>query len=115
MSISNLTNELAQKHAFLADLYTDSYFPDHLVDKGKDLLLHLCAAIEAQQPANLEAFYVLTRATTEQFNQLDEEFQAAGSEIETGAREAIAEDMVMISLFYGYEADAEEMISNRDW
>ena len=29
------------QHAFLDEMYRDSYFPDALVDKGKDILLRL--------------------------------------------------------------------------
>ncbi|MGH1335643.1 MAG: DUF5713 family protein [Aureispira sp.] len=115
MSTTNLQNKQVQAHLFLADMYQDAYFPDNLVDKGKALLLQLCAKIEVEKPATLEAFYALTQATTEQFNQLEVEFGAQESELETVARENIALDMMMISLFYGYEADAEEMIANRNW
>ncbi len=115
MSTNDLNNEQAKNYAFLKEMYEDPYFPDNLVDKGKALFVQLCAAIEQQQPATLKEFYALTQATTEQFNQLAVEFEAQESEIETVAREAIALDMMMLSLFYGYEADAEEMIDNRDW
>jgi hypothetical protein len=116
MSVTTIQNEQAKKYPFLAEMYLDDYFPDNLVDKAKDILIELCKTIEAQQPPTLEDFYALTQATTEQFNQLAEEFAAQDSEIETSAREAIAVDMTMVSLFYGFEeADAEEMIANRDW
>jgi len=116
MSVTTIQNEQAKKYPFLAELYLDDYFPDNLIDKAKDILVQLCVDIEAQNPPALEDFYTLTHAATEQFNQLAEEFVAQESEIETSAREAIAVDMTMISLFYGFEdADAEEMIANRDW
>ncbi|WUT26394.1 DUF5713 family protein [Streptomyces sp. NBC_00691] len=40
----------------------------------------------------------------------------AGSEIETVAREAIAEDFWRVASAYGFaDADAEELIATRDW
>ena len=48
------------QHAFLDEMYRDSYFPDALVDKGKDILLRLCDSIELEKPRDIEALYVLT-------------------------------------------------------
>ncbi|MER7789595.1 DUF5713 family protein [Streptomyces sp. NPDC097640] len=112
----SITNERAAGHAFLRQLYSDSYFPDHVVDKGRAILLRLCERIEAERPADLAALYVLTQAATEEFNLLEAEFEAAGSEIETVAREEIAEDFWFVASAYGFtDADVEEMIATRDW
>ncbi|RAY11949.1 hypothetical protein DPM19_28485 [Actinomadura craniellae] len=103
-------------HAFLAGMYEDDYFPDHVVDKGRLILLRLCGRIEAERPVGLPALYALTHAATEEFNALDEEFCAAGSEIETCAREMIAEDFWFVAEAYGFtDADHEELIATRDW
>nr|WP_062339681.1 DUF5713 family protein [Herbidospora sakaeratensis] len=103
-------------HPFLAGLYRDPYFPDELVDKGKAVLLRLCDRIEAERPADLAALYVLTHAATDEFNALDEEFHDAGSEIETAAREWIADDFWIVASAYGFDdADIEELIATRDW
>jgi hypothetical protein len=110
------TNQQVANHAFLTGMYKDAYFPDHLVDKGKAILLRLCERIEAERPADLTALYVLTHAATDEFNDLNEEFAAAGSDIETAAREWIAEDFWFVASAYGFEdADWEELISTRDW
>lgn len=59
---------------------------------------------------------MLTEAATEQFNLLEAEFEAAGSEIETVAREEIAEDFWFVASAYGFsDADVEELIAARDW
>ena len=111
-----ITNQQLTGHAFLAQLYADPYFPDHVVDKGRAILLRLCERIEAEQPSDLAALYVLTQAATEEFNVLEAEFEAAGSEIETVAREEIAEDFWIVAMAYGFtDADAEELIATRDW
>ncbi|MEU0804980.1 DUF5713 family protein [Streptomyces sp. NPDC005970] len=111
-----ITNERVAGHAFLRQLYSDTYFPDHVVDKGRAILLRLCERIEAERPTDLATLYVLTQAATEEFNLLEAEFEAVGSEIETVAREEIAEDFWFVASAYGFtDADVEEMIATRDW
>ena len=110
-----ITNAQLQGYEFLRDMRSDSYFPPHLVSKGAQILIDLCEAIEAQHPANLDALYALTHATTERFNQLAEEFYEHDSEIETAARDAIGGDVYFIAQAYGFEADSEELIAPRDW
>ncbi|MET9657774.1 DUF5713 family protein [Streptomyces sp. NPDC006510] len=111
-----ITNQHVNEHAFLQQLYADPYFPDHVLDKGRTILLKLCERIEAEQPEDLSALYVLTEAATEQFNLLEAEFEAAGSEIETVAREEIGEDFWFVASAYGFpDADAEKLIAARDW
>lgn len=85
------TNRQVAEHAFLKAMYEDDYFPDHVCDKGKAILLRLCERIEAERPPDLTALYVLMEIATEEFNALEAEFEAAGSETETFAREEIAE------------------------
>ncbi|OIJ88295.1 DUF5713 family protein [Streptomyces colonosanans] len=111
-----ITNQQIAGRAFLRQLYADSYFPDHVVDKGRVILLRLCERIEAEQPSDLAALYALTQASTEEFNRLEAEFEAAGSEIETVAREEIAEDFWFVASAYGFtDADVEKLIATRDW
>lgn len=113
---NELTNPTMAAHSFLQDMYRDQYFPNHLVEKGELILRELCAQLEADAPKSLEALYVVTQAATERFNDLDEEFNEADSEIETVARECIAGDFATIAEAYGYEGyDIEELIATRDW
>ncbi|MGC0377356.1 hypothetical protein RKD28_004872 [Streptomyces sp. SAI-229] len=87
-----------------------------MVDQGKAILLRLCERIEAEQPADLEDLYALTQAATEEFNLLDSEFMAAGSGIETVAREWICDEFCFVASAYGFaEADAEKLTAGRDW
>ncbi|MEV4216652.1 DUF5713 family protein [Nonomuraea sp. NPDC049725] len=110
------TNQQIASHAFLKGMYQDGYYPDHVVDKGRGILLRLCERIEADGPSDLAALYALTHAATEEFNELEAEFEAAGSEIETVAREVIAEDFWFVATAYGFvDADVEELIATRDW
>ncbi|TMR96640.1 DUF5713 family protein [Nonomuraea basaltis] len=110
------TNQQTVGHAFLKGMYQDGYYPDHVVDKGREILLSLCERIEDERPSDLAALYALTHAATEEFNELEAEFEAAGSEIETVAREVIAEDFWFVASAYGFaDADAEELVATRDW
>lgn len=111
----DIKNDTLRYYSFLKDMYSDSYFPKFLVDKGKAILVDLCMQIEKEQPKNLEELYKLTHAATEKFNGLENEFAVNGSEIETAARESIAADFEFIAKAYGYKADTEEMIAPRNW
>lgn len=109
-------NEQIKSHAFLQCMYEDEYFPKHLVDKGKRILVRLCERIEKEKPADETALYVLTHAATNDFNDLAEEFVEADSEIETAARECIASDFDFIAKAYGFaNADVEKLVGTRDW
>ncbi|MEU5438744.1 DUF5713 family protein [Streptomyces sp. NPDC020719] len=111
-----ITNQQVAGHAFLRQMHADSYFPDHVVDQGTAILLRMCERIEAEQPSDLGALYALTQAATEEFNLLEAEFEAAGSEIDTVAREVIAEDFWFVASSYGFtDADVEELIATRNW
>ncbi|MFC5907965.1 DUF5713 family protein [Streptacidiphilus monticola] len=111
-----ITNRSAAEHPFLRELYADGYYPDPVVDRGRAVLVRLCERIETERPSDLGALYVLTQAATAEFNLLEAAFEAAGSEIETVAREAIAEDFWFIASAYGFgDADVEELIATREW
>jgi hypothetical protein len=112
----SVTNQRVRDHAFLDVLYRDGYYPDQVVDLGRAVLVRLCGRIEAERPADLSALHALTHAATEEFNALKEDFDAVGSEIETVAREAIADDFWFVAQAYGFaDADVEELIAPRDW
>lgn len=110
-----IANEKMKQYQWLKGMYGDGYFPDHCVDKVRDVLVALCQRIETEKPADLEALYHLTQAATEQINELEEYFGEHDSELETGARETMAEDFSQIATAYGFEADVEELIATRDW
>ncbi|MBE8477239.1 DUF5713 family protein [Streptomyces justiciae] len=111
-----ISNELVAAHPFLKALYDDDYYPDQVLDRGREILLRLCERIEAERPADLAALYVLTHAATEEFNDLEAAFDEAGSGIETFAREEIGEQFWFIARAYGFtDADSEELISERNW
>ena len=97
-------------------MYNDEHFPTFLVDKCKAILIQLCFDIEQQQPKYVRAFYALTHAATEKINDLEDEFIDNDSEIETTARECIAQNFVFIAKTYGFiDADVEEILAPRTW
>ncbi|WP_111858409.1 DUF5713 family protein [Acinetobacter sp. CFCC 10889] len=111
-----IQNTKILNHHFLADMYEDSYFPPHLVDQVKQILLDLCVEIETTKPKNLDELYLLTHTATEKINDLQTAFDEAGSEIETVARDSIGMDFDFIAKAYDYhDADGEKLISPRDW
>src|SRR5690606_7950490 len=96
-------------------MYDDSYFPKPSVDKCRDVLLQLCYSIEEKQPKSLQELYKLTQQSTAHINDLQDDFEQNGSEIETVARECMAMEFEFIAKSYGFQADVEEMIANRNW
>ena len=112
---ADLKNEKTKAHEFLKEMYQDAYFPKNLVDKGRIILLNLCLQIEQQKPKNLEELYKMTHEATNQFNNLQIEFEKNNSDIETAARDCIGTDFEFIARAYGYNADTEELIANRNW
>jgi hypothetical protein len=58
-----LTNEAIRSRAFLQSMYDDKYFPKHLVDKGKQILVRLCERIEAAARESIgEEFWFIAKA-----------------------------------------------------
>jgi hypothetical protein len=113
---AKLKNATARVHPFLKALLADTYYPRPLIEQGVGILVDLCAQLEAQKPTTPDGVYALTHAATEAFNELQEALFEAGSEIETVAREEIAEDFGHILEWYGHGGlDVEEAIAPRDW
>jgi len=110
-----ITNDQLKSYPFLQEMYEDEYFPTFLVDKGKAILVRLCEAIEARNPADNDSLLQLTHAATNEFNALADEFLENDSEIETAAREAIGSDFAFIVKAYGFNIDVEDVIATRDW
>jgi len=109
-------NNSINTYSFLEDMYQDSYFPDFLVDQCKLYFIDLCLSIEKEKPSELKNLYQLSLVTTEQLNDIQNEFGEHDSEIETVARESFATDFMFIATTYGFvEADAEELMAARDW
>jgi hypothetical protein len=111
-----ITNQKINNYQFLTGMYEDDYFPNFLVEKIKNILLDLCASIEEEKPQSDEELFRLTHASTERINELEDEFEENDSELETGAREVMAENFEFIVHSYGFDdVDIEDVIATREW
>lgn len=111
-----MKNEKLINHSFLASMYRDNYFPDFLVKKIEEILLSLCEEIESKHPNSKKEILRLTHAATCKINDLEKEFIDNGSELETMAREAMAEEFELIVQSYGFsQLDIEDVIAPREW
>ena len=112
---STLKNQAMQERSMLADMYDDPYFPEHVVDQCKAVLVEMCHRIETEQPKDLESLYMITHQATERLNGLQDVFEENDSEMETGARESLGMEFDFIAKAYGFDADVEELIAPREW
>lgn len=101
-------------YELLGDMYDDEYFPDFLVDKVKAQLLSLDDFL-AGGVKDIDAVQAKLDEIVNAINDLEEEFEESGSEIETAARESIAEGVGYILKKHGIDIDIEEAIRERDW
>lgn len=102
--------------SLLPGMTADGYFPDFLVDRVRAVLVEMCHEIAAKMPADLPALYAITCRATDRINDLQDDFYAHESEIETAAREDIADSFFRVAAAYGFpEAEVEELIATRDW
>ena len=111
-----LSNATMRTHPFVRGMFEDDYFPTDLVERVKAILVRLCERIESERPSSDEALLALTDEAVDAINDLGEAFEEADSELETGARESIGGDFLVLLPAYGFgHVDVEEAIRNRDW
>lgn len=115
----DLTNPILQSHEFLADMYQDDYYPNHLVVKIEQILLAMCEQIEANPPATIGEFCAYSHPAVEAINELEDEFDEHDSELETVARECMGGEFATIARAYGFDKltgdEREEIIAPREW
>ncbi|MFJ7951755.1 DUF5713 family protein [Lysinibacillus sp. NPDC096418] len=99
---------------YLIDMYRDSYYPDFLVDKVKEAIKVVVYFLE-NETYTIESVQLKLDEMTDKINDLSEEFYAHDSEIETVARESIADTVFLVLEAYQINIDIEEAIRNRDW
>lgn len=110
----SIQNEKMAAYEFLSCM-GEKYYPAETTEKCREVLRQLCRDIEEKQPADLDALYELSHAATEKINGLEMEFMDKGSQIDTIARECLAEDFFNVAEAYGFDADMEELIEPREW
>ena len=106
--------EKFNKGLYLIDMYNDDYFPNFLVDKIKVLLMSGVELLENGE-CDIEKIQNKFDEITMGINDLQEEFFDNDSELETGARESIAQTVVDIIKHFNLNIDVEELIRERDW
>lgn len=101
-------------YKLLDDMYRDEYFPDFLVDKVKDELQKVIDLLESGETDTGVIQEKLDEMTCA-INDLQEEFDENGSEIETMARDCIGETVGYVLEWFDIPIDIEEAIRERDW
>ena len=99
---------------YLVDMYEDSFYPTTLVDKLKLHIVEVVDFIEVNKHTTEEIQEQLDKMTIA-INELQDEFYAKDSELETVARESIAETVDAILQHFDIDIEIEEAIRERDW
>jgi hypothetical protein len=108
------SQKLPPDFVFLPDMYSDPYFPNEQVDMVKAALQKLVAFLE-KGPVSTAKIQKKLDQMTQTINGLQDEFTDNESEIETGAREDIADTLERILTYFNVDIDIEEAIRERDW
>ena len=106
--------KLPEDFEYLIEMYEDEFFPNFLVDKVRDAIKETVKFIEEGNHSTDEIQASFDR-TVLKINELQEEFDENGSEIETGARESIGQTIDDILIYFEIDIDIEEAIRERDW
>ncbi|MNI68360.1 hypothetical protein D3C73_1240480 [compost metagenome] len=99
---------------YLKVMYNDRYFPNFLVDKVKAELVKVVEFLE-QGNQDIEEIQSKFDLAIHAINDLAVEFDENDSEIETVARESIAQTVEDVLAFFSIEIDTEVAIRERDW
>lgn len=101
-------------YQMLAEMYQDDYYPDFLVDKISALLRKVIALLENDE-TDLKVIQSALDEAVEGINDLQAEFDENDSEIETVARDTIAETVAYILEWFDINIDIEDALGARDW
>jgi len=99
---------------YLTSMYADSYYPKHLVDQIKAFIEQVVEYLEQGSRAEEEIQAKLDQMTLA-INDLQDAFYEQNSELETVARDSIAETIIEILQIYDLQIDIEEALRERDW
>ena len=101
-----------KKYKLLAEMYLDEYFPDFLVDQVKDEIQKVIDLLETGE-TDTEIIQKKLDEMVCVINDLQEEFDENGSEIETVARDCIGENVGYVLKWFDIPIDVEEAIRER--
>lgn len=108
------TLKLPSDFDYLPDMYADSYFPTSEVDKVKVAIQKVVVFLE-QGSASTEKIQKKLDDMTLAINELQDDFADHDSELETGARESIAETVERVLAHFNVAIDIEDALGERDW
>jgi len=103
-----------KSYELLKDMYSDEYFPTKCVDKIKLTIQKVIDFLEEGQVDKKiiqEKLDEMTRA----INDLQDDFDENGSELETVARDSIGVTVDYILVWFSIDIDGEDAIAERDW
>ena len=108
------TTKLPADFAFLPEMHADAYFPEAQVGKVEKAIREVADLLERgeRDPKKIQQ---KLDAMTQRINALQDDFDDHDSEIETGARESIAETVERLLAHFEVDIDIEEAIRERDW
>ena len=106
--------KLPADFAFLPEMYGDEYFPAKQVDKVKAAIQKVVAYLE-KGDFTTDKVQEKLDSMTSKINDLQEEFEEQDSEIETGARESIADTVERMLAHFKVGIDIEEALREREW
>ncbi|WP_394266114.1 DUF5713 family protein [Anaerotignum sp.] len=101
-------------YKLLDEMYNDDYYPAFLVDKVKEALQKVIDLLESGE-TDIETVQEKLDDAVCEINDLEDAFEENDSEIETVARECIAETVAYILEWFDIPIDTEEAIRERDW
>jgi len=103
-----------EQYVLLQGMVNDGYFPDFLVEKVGALMAPVIRLLEAGE-TDLEVIQGKLDEMTLAINGLQEEFEENGSELETAARDSIAETIEYILNWFNIPIDSETALGERDF
>jgi len=103
-----------ESYVLLRGMVNDGYFPDFLVEKVKALIVPVIEALEAGE-TDVDVIQEMLDEMTLSINDLQEEFEENDSELETAARDSIAETIGYILDWFDIPIDSETALGERDW
>ncbi|MDE6875903.1 MAG: hypothetical protein K2P87_15840 [Lachnospiraceae bacterium] len=103
-----------KNYSLIKDMVNDDYYPQFLVEKIKALIIPVIDLLENGE-TNVNIIQEKLDEMTLAINDLQEEFDENGSEIETVARDSIAVTIGYIMEWFGIDIDTETALRERDW
>lgn len=103
-----------ENYILIKDMVNDEYYPKFLVKKIQNLIFQFINLLENGE-TDKEIIQTSLDEMTISINDLQDEFYEHDSEIETVARESIAETIIYVLEYFNIDIDIETALQERDW